>query len=157
MTSLQKNDIILISGCPCHLAHITANNANDAFCEYIGINVENVLVDLFYWFDESAKRKGKRKEHFEFCDEKYLRVLKHSSLRWLSLEKCVLSRVISKYKSLKSYFLRENIADDRFKYLNEKISNILLEPVRLFHSSAISLFTHFSLLLQREESTIHIL
>ena len=56
---LHKNDRIFISGCPCHLVHIAANNANDAFREYIGINVEDVLVDLFYWFDKSAKRNGK--------------------------------------------------------------------------------------------------
>ena len=86
---LQKNYRIFTSGCPCHVAHITVSN----FSEYIGSNVEDVLVDLFYWLDKIAKRKRKLKEHFEFCDQEYLGVLKHLSVRWLSLEKYV-SRVI---------------------------------------------------------------
>ena len=69
----------------------------------------------------------------------------------LSLEKCV-SSVILKYKSLKSYVLNEHFADSRFQRLKEKFSSPLLEPVMLFHSSAISLFTHFNLFLQSEDS-----
>ena len=65
--------------------------------------------------------------------------------------------MILKDKSLKSLFLNEHFADDRFQDLNEKFSTPLLEPVMLFHSSVISLFTHFNLILQREEPTIHIL
>ena len=45
------------------------------------------MVDLFYWFDKSAKRKGKLKEYYEFCDQEYQGVLKlNLSVRWLSLE-----------------------------------------------------------------------
>lgn len=90
--------------------------------------------------------------------QEYLWVLKHLSVRWLSLEICV-STVILKYKSLKSYFLSQHFADDRFKGLNEKFLSPLLEPVMLFHSAAVSLFKHFSLLVhvQRGEPTIHIL
>ena len=29
--------------------------------EYIGLNVEDVIVDVFYWFDKSTNRKGKLK------------------------------------------------------------------------------------------------
>ena len=29
------------------------------------------MVDLFYWFDKSTKRKGKVKEYFEFCNQEY--------------------------------------------------------------------------------------
>ena len=32
---LQKNPNIFIGGCPCHLAHITASHANDAFSNAI--------------------------------------------------------------------------------------------------------------------------
>ena len=54
----QKNESCFIGGCPCHFAHIAASNVNDAFSQHIGLNVEDVVVDLFYWFDESSKRKG---------------------------------------------------------------------------------------------------
>ena len=86
----------------------------------------------------------------------YLEVLKNISVRRLSLEKCA-CRVILKQKSLKSYFLSKHFSDDRFQCLNEKFSSPLLEAVMLFHSSLMSFFTHFNLLLLREEPTIYIL
>ena len=49
------NPSIFIAGCPCHLAHLVASEANDAFTELSGINIENIMIDLFYWFDKSAK------------------------------------------------------------------------------------------------------
>ena len=98
---LEKNENVFIAGCRCHLAHIAASNAHDDFCEYISLNVEDVMVDLFYWFDKSAKRKGKRKEYFECCDQEYQSVLKHLSVRWLPLETCI-SRTTLKFTSLKA-------------------------------------------------------
>ena len=41
---LQKNPNIFTGGCPCHLAHITASYANDAFSNAISTNVEDVYV-----------------------------------------------------------------------------------------------------------------
>ena len=152
----QKNENCFIGGCACHLSHIAASNDHDAFSECLDLNVENVLIDLYYWFDKSSKRKGKLKEYFEFCDQDYLSVLKHISVRWLSLERCV-TRAACKHASLKSYFLSEHFADERFIRLNEKYSNPLLEVAMMFLTSAIPCFTHLNLLLQREEPTIHIL
>eukprot|EP00794_Sanderia_malayensis_P010441 gene10441-11534_t len=37
--------------------------------DVLGINVEDISIDCFYWFDKSAKRKGKLTEYFEFCDQ----------------------------------------------------------------------------------------
>ena len=75
-------------GCPCHLALIAARNANDAFAKVSGINVED-LIDLYYWFEKSTKRKGVLVEYVEIYDQDYMKVLKHSSTTWLSLERCV--------------------------------------------------------------------
>ena len=68
---LERNENVFIADCPCHFAHIAASNSHATFTEYIGINVEDVMVDLFYWFDKSTKRKGKVKEYFEFCNQEY--------------------------------------------------------------------------------------
>ena len=68
---LERNENVFIADCPCHLAHIAASNSHAAFSEYNGINIEDVMVDLFYWFDKSTKRKGKVKEYFEFCNQEY--------------------------------------------------------------------------------------
>ena len=56
---LERNENVFIAGFPFHLAHIAASNSHDAFSEYIGINVEDVMADLFNWFDKSNKKKGK--------------------------------------------------------------------------------------------------
>lgn len=152
----EKNPSIFIAGCPCHLAHLVASEANDAFTEVSGMNIESIVVDLFYWFDKSSKRKGKLSTYFEFCDQEYQQVLKHISVRWLSLERCV-DRALKKLPSLKSYFLSEHAADERFERLRDAFSNPLLEPILQFHSASIGLFTNFNKLLQRDEPTIHIL
>ena len=55
---LEKNENTFIAGSPCHLGHIAASNAHDVFNESLALNVEDVMFDLFYWFDKSAKRKG---------------------------------------------------------------------------------------------------
>ena len=105
---LEKNENCFIAGCPCHLAHIAASNSHDEFSSYIGLNVEDVMVDLYYWFDKSAKRKGVLTTYFELCDQEYLAVLKHLSVRWLSLERCV-TRALKKFPSLKGWFGHEII------------------------------------------------
>ena len=44
---LNKNPNVYISGCPCHLAHIAASHANNAFTNLSGFNIENVCIDFF--------------------------------------------------------------------------------------------------------------
>ena len=65
---LEKNPVF-IGACLFHFAHIAANNANDPFSKCIGLNVEDVCVDCYYWFDKSTKRKGKLLGYFDFCDQ----------------------------------------------------------------------------------------
>ena len=67
----DKNSEIFISGCSCQLAHIVASYANDAFSEVLDLNVENVWIDISYWFDKNSKQKGKLNEYFQFCDQEY--------------------------------------------------------------------------------------
>ena len=83
-------------------------------------------------------------------------ILKHISIRWLSLEKCM-ERILKKLPSLKSYFLSEDWADERFQRLRRWFENPLLESALLFQTNAISMFTRFNKLLQRDEPSIHLL
>ena len=76
----DKSSEIFISGCPCHLVHIVTSHANDAFSEVLGLNVENLWIDIFYWFDKSSKRKGKLNEYAQFSDQEYQSVLEHVSV-----------------------------------------------------------------------------
>lgn len=83
-------------------------------------------------------------------------MLKHVTCRWLFLECCVV-RALKKFPSPKSYFLSEGFSDARFKRLEDAFLNPLLEPVLLFSSASIQLFTQFNQLLQRSEPTVHVL
>ena len=55
----KKKHVCFVAGCLCHLAHIAGSTANDAFSINVGVNVEDVCVDCYYWFDKNTKRKGK--------------------------------------------------------------------------------------------------
>ena len=43
----EKNGNILITGCPCHVAHITAKHANDSFSNVVRFNAENFVLIFF--------------------------------------------------------------------------------------------------------------
>ena len=51
----------------------------------------------------SSNRKEKYKEFMDFTDTEPSKILKHSSTRWLSLEKCV-NRLLEHWPALLSYF-----------------------------------------------------
>ena len=62
------------------------------------------MIDLFYWFDKSTKRKASLSEYCTFCDVTYRDIVKHVNTRWLSLERAV-GHVLQQYDALRSYFL----------------------------------------------------
>ena len=64
---------------------------------------------------------------------------------------------LQKFASLKSYFLSKDWADERFKGPKGWFQNPLLEPALLFQSNAISMFTNFKKILQRNGPSIHLL
>ena len=53
----QKNSAVYFMVCPCHMVHNTAIKAAEAFQSITGFDAEEMLVDLYYWFDKSKKRK----------------------------------------------------------------------------------------------------
>lgn len=150
-----QNQEIYVCGCPCHLANIAASHAHDAFAEVLGVHVEDLLIDIYYWFDKSTKIKGVLVEYMQFCDQEYAKILKHVSTRWLSLERCV-ERALQKYAGLKSYFISEDFADARFQRLHVAFQNPITEIALMFNQATISLFTNFNKLLQSDEPVVHI-
>lgn len=44
------------------------------------------MIDNYFYFDKSTKRKNELAEFFVFCNLEYRKILKHFSVRWLSLE-----------------------------------------------------------------------
>ena len=120
---------MFIADCPCHLAHIASSNFHDAFSEYIGLNVEDVMVDLSHWFDKRAKRKGKLKEDSEFCRSGYNSYFK-VFYGWLGkkVEKSIL--LPSKVRQISSISKTdlndpENFMDTQDIYLRVQTKNML--------------------------------
>ena len=148
MTQVKsKNNECYFMGCPCHLVHNIGSKGAEAFHAISGFDVEDVCVDLFYWFDKSTKRKGILNEYCEFCDADYREIVRYVSVRWLSLEAAI-TRALKLYTSLCSYFKSENESQPRFKRLQKVFSNPLTEAYLLFFQSVLSCFTSLNLLLQ---------
>ncbi|XP_014672569.1 PREDICTED: uncharacterized protein LOC106813037 [Priapulus caudatus] len=97
----QRNKAIYLMGCPCHLSALAAKTGGKALKSF---DPEDFVIDLFYHFDKSAKRKHLLRELLVFCDVSVRKVLKHVSTRWLSLHKC-LERSLDLWDGLRSYFL----------------------------------------------------
>ena len=118
--------------------------------------MEEFVVDLFYWFDKSTKRKNLMQEYCQFCDHSYRAIVKHVSTRWLSLEIAV-ERSLKQFQGLKSYFRSEQESQARFRRLQGNFENPMLEVYLLFYQSVLPALTNANKFLQREEPLIHVL
>lgn len=148
-----QNPSVYFNGCQCHVVHNTSAAAAKAFNAETRFDVEDLLVNIYYWFDYSTKRKCKLVEYTDFCDQEYRKIIKHVNMRWLSLEK-VITRTLLHYQSLKTHFLSEDESVARFKRLQTAFSNPMTEVYLLFLQSALQILVNLNLFLQREEPLI---
>ena len=86
-------------GCVSHIANLCANSLTKA----LHFPVEDLLIDTYYFFHGSSKRREDYKEFQLFTGVEMEEILKHVSTRWLSLERCV-GRILSQWGALRSYF-----------------------------------------------------
>ncbi|KAK6466623.1 hypothetical protein HHUSO_G36086, partial [Huso huso] len=100
---LSINLTVYVHGCPCHIVHNSASAAGTHYIELSDFDVEDVVVDIGYWFKASTKRKCRLDEFCVFCDTEYMAVIVHVSTRWLSLETAVV-RILRLYQALVSCF-----------------------------------------------------
>lgn len=92
---------VFSQGCVCHLANLCLL----AGVQTLPVDVDDFFVDLYYYFDKSAKRKEEFHEFQVFTGVKEVKIIKHCKTRWLSLEKCV-QRVLEQWSALYAYFDR---------------------------------------------------
>ncbi|XP_041482851.1 uncharacterized protein LOC121429723 isoform X2 [Lytechinus variegatus] len=153
---LHVNPDVYVHGCPAHMVHNNAHAAGNAYAKVTNFEVEDMAVDLAYWFKGSMKRKAGLEEFCQFCDTQYLEVINYVQTRWLSLEKAV-DRTLKLYTSLASYFKSNNDSQARFKRLQQLFSDPMTELHLMFYQATLPAFTNFNLLLQRQSSSVHLL
>ena len=151
-----RNCSVYFSGCSCHVLHNAAQKGAEQFSVECGLGIEEFVVNLFYWFDKSSKRKNLLLDYCQFCDHSYRSVIKHVSTRWLSLELAI-ERSLKQFPGLTSYFKSEDEVQGRFKRLQKNFQNPMLEVYLLFLQSVLPILTNANKLLQWEEPLIHVL
>ena len=71
----EVNNSIYNNGCPSHIVHNTANKSAEMFMLESGFYVEDMLVDIFCWFQKSSKIKVELEELCSFCDQEYCKII----------------------------------------------------------------------------------
>ena len=103
-------------GCVCHLANLCAAAA----LKSLPVSVDDLLINVFYYFKHSAKRWEQFYEvQRQFGELQPVRVLKHSTTRWLSIRHC-LQRFLDQCDALYAFFDRQVDIEPR----NERVKSI---------------------------------
>ena len=53
-----RNCSVYFNGCSCHVLHNEAQKGAEQFSVDSGLDIEEFVIDLFYWFSKSTKRKN---------------------------------------------------------------------------------------------------
>ena len=159
----EKNENIVLMGSPCHIAQNAARKTTKAFCNHLleRFDVEELLVDIYFHFGNSSKRKNILAEFNSFCDQNYCKIIKFHSVRWLGLSTCV-ERTLKLYPSLKSYFLSQNSemkdGEQKLTRLYRLINSFVNEVQEIylnFIHGALPRLINLNLLLQPSDPHIH--
>jgi hypothetical protein len=89
-------------GCAAHILH----NALQTSADILPIDVEAIVNKIVQYFHIYMVRVGELKEFCDFANVEYKQVLGSVKPRWLSLQPAI-TRVISMFPALKSYFLSQ--------------------------------------------------
>ena len=164
IAEVRKRNENVIS-CPWHIAHNTAGKSTKAFHDHITehFDIEELLVEIYFHFDYSSKRKNTLVEFCTFCNQEYCKIFRFHFVCWLGLFTCI-ERTLKLYPSLKSYFLSQNMeiknGKEKLTRLNRLIksfSNKIQEVYLNCIHGALPKFIRLNLLLQRSEPIIHLM
>ena len=128
----------------------TTNKGAQMFMSESGFDVEDMLVDIFYWFDKSSKRKVQLEEFCSFYDQEYRKIIEHVTTRRLNLETAV-TRSLRLYQSLRSYVLSQEVRPNRLERIEASVEDPMTEVFIFFYQYALQSFVSFNKYLQRED------
>ena len=121
----NENIAIVKANCLCHVIH---NTAKYAFVKF-PIDIENLVIKMYSHFSTSSKRIDSLKQFYQYTDNEYEKIIKHTPTRWLTLNQA-LERLIHNLDQIKSYF---------FGIKQDEIPNIIYDLVWDFNEESISL------------------
>ena len=141
----NENPTLYDVGCICHLADLTVK----AGMSTLPLDIDQLFVDIFYFFFHSSKRKQGFVDLWcsLFTSEPEV-ILKHCTTRWLSLLRCV-GRYIKQLEGLKSYFRSSDEETNKVKSILERLENPLLKPLLFFLQFIMSSMNRFNRVFQK--------
>jgi hypothetical protein len=143
----DKQPKVFSLGCLCHLANL----CSAAALKTLPISVDNLLIDMFYHFKYGAKKWEQFSEiQAEFEDVRPLRILKHSTTRWLSLLRC-LKRLLDQWPALHSYFDRQaevEPCNDRVQRVATSLKSLEVKLICRFVLFALQPMNKFTVVFQ---------
>ena len=151
LTRLQTEQPRIVSfHCNCHIAALIANHA----CKELPGYLDDLTVQIWYFFQKSPKRQRVFQEFQQFVDVKPHKLLKAGQTRWLSLEICV-NRLLEQYEALLSYFRSssENLATVR--RITQSLENPLSRLFLMFLSDALPVINIFNKMMQQQSPALH--
>lgn len=98
----KKAPSAYLLGCACHLVHLAAGKAADCLL----VKVDELLIDIYYYLEKSSKRHQQLKAFQQICNTENHKILKHVSVRWLSIGVC-LDRLLEQWPALDEMFKAE--------------------------------------------------
>ena len=87
---IVSKEAIYFSGFFISVMHNSAQKNGKAFQKICSFRVEDLVIDLYYWFKKSPKHKSALKLFFSFYNQDYFSMMKQINTRWLTLERCLL-------------------------------------------------------------------
>ncbi|KAL8564482.1 hypothetical protein ACOMHN_017624 [Nucella lapillus] len=97
----DKNRNVYLAACTLHLVHIGAKKGAACLPP-----VEEILVDIYYFFQKSTLRQSNLRELQGLYDVEQRKMLKHGCTRWLSIARCI-KRLLESWEPLKHLFYKE--------------------------------------------------
>ncbi len=109
---------------------------------------EELLIDIYYYFEKSSKRREDLKQFQDFCDVAQQRVQKHCPTRWLSLGKG-LDNLFNQWPALSSYF--ESCSENqKSRNIQKRLTDPTMKLYACFLHNGTQCFDKFNLIFQNK-------
>lgn len=129
-------------GCPSHLVNICAKTA----AKELSMSPEELIVDIYYYFEKSAKRREELKQFQDFCNVAQQRVQKHCPTRWLSLGKS-LDHLLNQWPAFSSYF-ESHSENQKSREIEKRLTDPTMKIYTCFLHNVTQCFDKFNLIFQ---------